>query len=159
MTTNNQDDFDASVSEAVTVGIRHIGIAVYSSGKILKYLMTKGYSHSVASEAVNRIVERGYIDDYRAARKIISTRVNRKQESRRMLYQRLISDGINPLIADEIVHDLEDDRTTCKSLIESLLPASSESFDDEQFNILIRKAYQRGYSPEIASRVIREVTN
>ncbi len=144
------------IKEAVTAGIRHIGIAVYSSGKIVKYLMNKGYSMSVARSAVSIISERGYIDDFKAARKVINARTGRKQESKRYIYQRLLNDGISRSCADQIVSNLIDDRTTCLSLLEATYPVVPDSIDEDFINAFIKKAQQRGYSPDTAMSAIRE---
>lgn len=151
----DSNDNDALVREAVTAGIRHIGIAVYSSGKVLKYLQNKGYSYPIASEAVKVIVSRGYIDDIRAGKKVVNSRVGRKQESKRLIYQRLINDGVSKDAANCIVSDLSDDKDTCLLLFDALLSTGLDFTDDTVFSFILKKAIQRGYSSEIASISLR----
>ena len=92
--------------EAVTCAIRHIGTGIYSSGKIRLYLMQRGYSEAVASEAVKLLIESGYIDDLRASRKVLAVRSGKKQESKQFMYQRLLEAGIDPEYADLVVDEL-----------------------------------------------------
>lgn len=155
MSFDSIDENEALIKEAVTTGIRHIGIAVYSSGKIQKYLMNKGYSYSVSSEAVKRIVNRGYIDDVRAGRKVVNARVGKKQESKRLIYQRLINDGVSKDAANQLVSELQDDKDTCVYLYEAFFPAIPDIYDDNVSSQIIKKALQRGYSNETATIALK----
>ena len=97
---------NSSTKEAVTCAIRHIGTGVYSSGKIRIYLIQKGYSDTVATDAVKHLVATGYIDDMRASRKVLAARSGKKQESRQFIYKRLLEAGIASDCADEIIASL-----------------------------------------------------
>ena len=76
---------NSTTKEAVTCAIRHIGTGIYSSGKIKDFLIRKGYSETVAADAVKHLIDTGYIDDVRASRKVLASRSGKKQESRRFL--------------------------------------------------------------------------
>ena len=138
---------------AVSEGIRHIGIGIYSSGKIREYLMNKGFDRNIAFAAVQELVDRGYIDDMRAGRKVLNSRTGKKQESKRMLYQRMIVAGVSSESADIMLSECEDDNRTCIMLYDSLIP-DRDSLKDDPSDIaraLIKKALSRGYSYEVAS--------
>ena len=136
---------DNSVSSAVSCAINHIGTGIYSSGKIVSYLLTKGFPDDISYAAVDELVTRGYIDDRRASRKVINTRVGKKQESKNYIYNRLLKAGIKDAIAEEISSCLEDDVTTCKRLFDA-------SFNDVDLDtdVFLKLANLRGYSMENA---------
>ena len=134
---------DNSVSSAVSCAINHIGTGIYSSGKIVSYLLTKGFPDDISYAAVAELVDRGYIDDRRAARKVLIAREGKKQESRNYILNRLLQAGIKESIAEEIASSLDDDVTTCKRLFD----ASFNSADIDK-NEFLKLAKLRGYSME-----------
>ena len=134
---------DSSVSSAVTCAINHIGTGIYSSGKIVSYLLTKGFPDDISYAAVAELVDRGYIDDRRAARKVLIAREGKKQESRNYILNRLLQAGIKESIAEEIASSLDDDVTTCKRLFDASF--NSADTDKDEF---LKLAKLRGYSME-----------
>ncbi len=140
--------------EAVTCAIRHIGTAVYSSGKIRLYLMQRGYPEDVAISAVSLLIESGYIDDMRASRKVLAARSGKKQESKNFIFQRLLEAGIDETVADVIVSDLESDADTCKLLYEASFGSPDENSFDRQDEFL-KLAQLRGYGLETARKAFR----
>ena len=138
------------LDEAISCGIRHIGIATYSSGKIFVYLFSKGFPEDICQSAVNELIKRKYIDDKKASRKVLIARTGKKQESKAYIRKRLEAAGIASDIAEAVVSDLESDTRTCYSLFESLgFEEDSEEIREE----MIKTAVRRGYSYELASSV------
>jgi len=134
--------------EALSAAIKHIGIATYSSGKITKYLLDKGFPESVVSAVVSELIEREYINDRKASRKVLIARTGKKQESRDYIYKRLLGAGIDPVVAEEVVASLPSDNDTCLELYNSLgYDEDSEETRDAMIDIAIR----RGYNYETAS--------
>ena len=145
---------DKEIREAVSCAIRHIGTGVYSSGKIRLYLENKGYDESVSIAAVKDLVNTGYIDDRRAARKVISARSGKKQESRNYMRQRLLEAGIDPDIAEDFTSELDSDVDTCKLLYEANFGAPEEDYSDREEEF-IKLAQLRGYSQETSRSAFR----
>jgi SOS response regulatory protein OraA/RecX len=149
-----------NVADAVSAGIRHIGIAVYSSGKVYEFLVRKGFDPDTARTAVAQLVEREYIDDVRAGRKVLASRTGKKQESRALLAQRLKASGISRDSIQEVLSECEDDRITCELLIKSCYPDISRTLCSEsELNDIITYASRRGYKPELVTSVIRKLIN
>jgi SOS response regulatory protein OraA/RecX len=138
---------DKDIASAVNCAINHIGTGIYSSGRIVSYLLTKDYPDDISYAAVAELEERGYIDDRRAARKVTNSRTGKKQESRNYIYNRLLQAGIKEAIADEISCSLEDDVTTCKLLFDASF--KTEGTDKEEF---LKLAKLRGYSLESGNK-------
>lgn len=145
-------DNDSYHSEAVTTAIRHIGIATYSSGKIFDYLLRRGYDENTCHSAVSELVERGYIRDDKAANKVLSQRTGLKQESRQMLYSRLLAAGISEQTAESVISKLDGDNDTCQYLIDACI--SSGRYDSDDIEGLLAIALRRGYSREVALSAI-----
>ena len=145
---------EKEIKEAVSCGIRHIGTGVYSSGKILVYLGNKGYDDSVCYAAVKELVNTGYIDDRRAAKKVLAARSGKKQESRNYMLQRLLEAGIDSDIAEDIVAGLESDVDTCKNLFEANFGTPEDGYSDRE-DEFIKLAQLRGYGIETSRKAFR----
>ncbi len=146
---------DKEIKEAVSCAIRHIGTGVYSSGKIYIYLANKGYDESVCAAAVKELVSTGYIDDSRAARKVLFIRSGKKQESRNYMFKRLLEAGIDSDVADDVVASLPSDVDTCKTLFEANFGSLDEDYSDRE-DEFIKLAQLRGYGVETARTAFRQ---
>lgn len=140
------------LAEAVSVALRHIGIATYSSGKIYNYLQQKGYPSAVCRLAVDELVEREFINDFKAARKVLNSRKGTKQESKYYIGERLKAAGIASNVIYSIVDDLPSDTDTCVSLFDSTYSSIPDSDPFEFIQSAIKLANKRGYSAETARK-------
>lgn len=155
----------SSVRDAQTCGIRHIGIGVYSSGKIREYLRRMGFEAGVCDEAVQNLIKREYIDDCRAGRKVLLSRSGKKQESKSMLYKRLIVAGVSRDKAELLLSQVEEDVILCFNLYLSIMPCIEVDNDDDEEdnddviasiqNQLQKLAYKRGFDSDTSSRAFR----
>lgn len=141
-----------SYNEALSAAIRHIGIATYSSGKIHAYLVNKGFPEDVSSSVVQELINREYINDHKASRKVLMSRTGKKQESKSYIYKRLLEAGISDKVADDVVLTLADDNATCDLLFESL---GYDNDSEETREAMITVALRRGYTLECAARAYR----
>ena len=138
--------------QALSCAVKHIGIATYSSGKIFIYLVNKGFPEDIASGVVKELIERQYIDDHKASRKVIISRTGKKQESRDYIYKRLLAAGIDEGVADEVTASLPSDNETCLMLYESL------DYDEDSEEVrasMIDMAIKRGFTYDTASEAYR----
>lgn len=145
---------NSEFDELVSLTISHIGISNYSSGKIRKYLLNKGYSSDLIEDVIDSLIKRGYIDDRKASRSVLLLRTGKKRESRSLTYQRLIAAGISEKVASEVIEDLPDDKTMCKELLESSLSQDFDPFDDSMRNRALKLAISRGFTFECAQNVL-----
>ena len=141
---------NSAYRDALSAAIKHIGIATYSSGKIFVYLTGKGFPEDIASAVVSELIEREYINDRKASRKVIISRTGKKQESRDYILKRLLAAGIASDVAESVASELEPDSKTCYSLYTSL---GFEEDSDEIRTEMIDTALRRGYTYELASAV------
>ena len=136
--------------QALSCAVKHIGIATYSSGKIRVYLIEHGFSEDVAGAVVSELIEREYINDRKASRKVLISRTGKKQESRDYILKRLLAAGIDRTVAEEVASELPSDTKTCYQLFESL---GYTEDSDEIRSEMINTAVRRGYPYELASSV------
>jgi len=137
---------ERSLEEAYYCGLKHIGIATYSSGKVFVYLLNKGFSEALSREAVDELTANGFIDDRKAAAKVVRTRVGKKQESRYYIGKRLEEAGISDSVIPSVIDSLEPDEVTLRSLFMSV--ASTMSRED-----MFKLASRRGYEFSLAVKV------
>ena len=142
---------DVLLADAVTTAIRHIGIGTYSSGKIYTYLQQKGYPSAVCRLAVIEVTNRGYIDDFKAANKVIRSRTGNKQESKYYLAQRLKNAGINSTIIDSVISEIDNDTVTCIRLFDSSFLTNNSDDSYALYSDAMKLASKRGYTLEVAS--------
>lgn len=138
----------SEIKTAREVAIKHIGIATYSSGSIYEYLLRKNFSDEAARAVVDELIERKYIDDVKASRKILLSRTGKKQESKDLLLKRLIEGGVDRFVAEDYIYELPSDSDTILSLFEAHTDDSSDVHSDEFRNNLASIASKRGYSYE-----------
>lgn len=74
-------------------------------------LLRSGYIDRYVTPVIDRIKEYGYIDDYSYARMYSESLRNGKNNSRRMIEQKLYQKGISPDIISEIMEDISVDET------------------------------------------------
>ena len=146
---------DALFSSVVSETISHIGFSNYSSGKIYKYLVNKGYDSGLVSDVVSELISRGYIDDRKAARSVLLLRTGKKRESRLFSLQRLLNSGISEPIAEQIVSDLPEDEELIRELFDAALPYGFDPDDESMRNNALKLAKQRGFTFESAQKELK----
>lgn len=147
----SEDLFKTAVSEAIT----HIGISNYSSGKIKKYLLNKGYDISLVTDVVSSLIDRGYIDDRRASRSVLLLRTGKKRESKALTLNRLLAAGISEEVAEAVVYEIQSDSDSIKELFDSALPSDFDPYDENMRNFALKLAKQRGFTLECAKNELK----
>lgn len=143
---------ERSLEEAYYCGLKHIGIATYSSGKVFVYLLNKGFSEALSREAVDELIANGFIDDRKAAAKVVRARTGKKQESRYYIGKRLEEAGISDSVIPSVIDSLEPDEVTLRYLFMAV--SSSMSRED-----MFKLASRRGYEFSLAVKVYDLLNN
>lgn len=143
---------ERSLEEAYYCGMKHIGIATYSSGKVFVYLLNKGFSEALSREAVDELIANGFIDDRKAAAKVVRARTGKKQESRYYIGKRLEEAGISDSVIPSVIDSLEPDEVTLRYLFMAV--SSSMSRED-----MFKLASRRGYEFSLAVKVYDLLNN
>ena len=135
-----------SLEEAYYCGLKHIGIATYSSGKVFVYLLNKGFSEALSRQAVEELIKNGFIDDKKAAAKVIRSRSGKKQESRYYIGKRLEEAGIAEAVIDSVINTLPPDEETLKNLF---LSVSGSMSREDMFKLASRRGYEFSLSVKV----------
>ncbi len=90
-----------------------------SEGELRDYLKRKDYDEDVTTQTVNRLRERGYVNDQDFARRWVETRRLLKFTSKRRLSQELRQKHIASDVIDQVLaSDETDERAVLRELIE-----------------------------------------
>lgn len=109
----------------------------------------EGYSKSVSDRVFERLIEKGYLDDYKFAQYWIENRNLRKGISSRKLIFELKSKGINSNIINELLDGFRDD----KDEIQKIIIKKQNKYDHEKmFAYLIRQ----GFSYDDVKQALKE---
>lgn len=124
-------------------------------------LLKSGYIDRYVTPVIDRIKEYGYIDDYAYARMYSESLRNSKNNSRRMIEQKLYQKGISAEVISEIMEDISIDETDLiiKTLKKKKVdPATYGDMDyaarRKTFGYLVSK----GFSPSNVSRCLGELS-
>jgi len=113
-----------------------------SEWELRDYLRRKDYDSTAIDTILNKLGERGYVDDYKFAKSWVDTRHLLKSISRRKLWQELrqkhISDEIINQVLDE---DDTDELQTLKDLVAKKRTQSRYQDDQKLMAFLMRQGY------------------
>ena len=124
-------------------------------------LLKSGYIDRYVTPVIDRIKEYGYIDDYAYARMYSESLRNSKNNSRRMIEQKLYQKGISAEVISEIMEDISIDETDLiiKTLKKKKVDLATYGDMDyaarrKTFGYLVSK----GFSPSNVSRCLGELS-
>ena len=113
----------------------------------------------VVNTAVERLKERGLVNDAMYAREWSDSRSRRSPRSSRMIVMELVSKGVAPSLAESSVEDMDDDATALDAasrFASRLADANYEQFHRRLWGHLQRRGYGTGVSRRVISRLWRE---
>lgn len=143
-------EFDKARQTAVAfIGIDHSK----SSGRVRNKLLTKGVDSSIVDEVIEYLCDIDYINDRRAAKRIVSRYKGRRIRSKRAMVAVFINNGIPFKVAESVASSLEDDRDTAISLCRSTYSIISE---ESRLDIM-KLLHRRGYPADLSREVIRQL--
>ena len=112
----------------------------YLSNYTLYYLKRKKYDPTVSGYVLDRLKQRGYVDDMDFARRWVENRRLLKATSKRRLMQELRQKRV----ADEIIHSvLEADETDEQQVLRDLIERKRTKYQDDLklMQYLVRQGY------------------
>jgi regulatory protein len=116
----------------------------------------KGFSEDIANEAINRLKDSGLVDDRKFAEALRRDSLNRKHLGRKGTLHYITAKGISREIAEEVIGDESDYIETAERLVEKKLKLMAGL----QVEVKKRRLYgllsRRGFSHDIAIRIIKE---
>ena len=124
-------------------------------------LLKSGYIDRYVTPVIDRIKEYGYIDDYAYARMYSESLRNSKNNSRRMIEQKLYQKGISAEVISEIMEDISIDETDL--IIKTLKKKKVDPATYGDMNYAARRKtfgylVSKGFSPSNVSRCLGELS-
>lgn len=116
----------------------------------------RGFSDNIANEAIDRLKDSGIVDDRKFAETLKRYAIDRKHLGRKGTFHYITGKGISKEIAEEISGDESDYIETAERLVEKKLKLMST------IDIMVKKRrlygllLRRGFSYDVADRIIRE---
>ncbi len=146
--------------KARTQAIRLLKFRPRSEAELKQRLVQKGVPEPEALSLVQEFKQKGFVDDAKLARYLVTQQMLVKPVGRRMLLSRLKSRGVDAGLAQKAVEqgtegrdELELARQTALSRFERLRDLPRETADRRLFGFLSR----RGFSGDVVYKVIREL--
>lgn len=121
-----------------------------SSGRIRDILVRDGYAGELIEAVLAYLREIDYLNDERAADKVISRYNGRRMCSRRAMKHHLFNAGVSSDIIGEKLKQLPSDEASCRALLVALYPEGH--IDDRQK--ALRTLARRGYSFDVAAHAL-----
>ncbi len=142
----NRPDRPSAYDQAVKLLARRTHFRL----EIVRKLAQRRYAESEIEEAVERLLERRYLDDAEASRRFVEGRLARGGYGRRRLVAELSERGVDETVIREVLDAL---------LPEDELPAAREEARRSgkgEPAAVARRLERRGFSPAAIATVLRE---
>ena len=149
---------DKAIQKALGRALNLISYRQRTEAELRRRLLEKA-EPDVVETAVERLKERGLIDDAKYARDWADSRTRRSPRGSRMIVRELVSKGVASSLAESSVEDLDDDATArdaASRFARRLADADYESFHRRLWGHLRRRGYGAGVSRRAIARLWRE---
>lgn len=143
----------ATVDKAYDRALNLISHRPRSEGEIREYLRRKDLTDHDITTVVNRLTERGYLDDADFARRWVATRRLLKSTSKRRLMQELRQKRVS---SDIISQALEDDETDERGVLRELIARKRKQTKYQDNLKLMQYLSRQGYNYDDIKSVINE---
>lgn len=131
-----------------------------SESELRRRLLQKGAAETEVELVIQEFRQKGFLDDAKFARYVVTQQMLSKPVGRRMLVSRLKSRGVDAALAQSAVDqgtqgqdELELARQTARSRFERMRDLPREVVQRRLFGFLSR----RGFSSDVVYKVIREL--
>lgn len=105
------------IQKGRSTAISWIGITHKSSGRVTAYLQQQGFENSIIVQIMDSLLEDGYLNDQRIAKRLIRQRRGRQGESKAALSQRMRRLGLASDAIESAIPDAAADLDTASELI------------------------------------------
>ncbi len=138
--------------------LRSLGAAPRTRHQLAQGLAKRDVGPELAERLLDRFTEVGLIDDAELARTLVRTRVAERHLSRRALAVELRRKGIGEEHARAALETVDDDlqEETARAFVASRIRRASSHDPVTRARRLVGALARKGYSAEVATRVVRE---
>lgn len=132
--------------------LSYISSRLKTEKQMKTYLLGKGYSISVASEAIEKLKEYGYLNDEYYAKTFAE--FASKNKGKLYVKQQLFQKGVSGDIVDDLMLSLNDDNEACQKIAEKWLKNKTLPLDKKDKEKLYRFLLSRGFEYETIRHVL-----
>jgi regulatory protein len=152
---------DDELQQAYLNALKWLGVRARTSKEVRERLITKEYTEDIVEEVLRRLREQKYIDDTDFAKRWADERVRLHKKGRRWVRQELKEKGV----PEQAIHDAlsevdeETEWVSALSLGQKRWGRGSSKSDEpwQRKQRVLAFLVRRGYSVELASRVVKKL--
>ena len=146
---------------ARAIVLRQLSMAPRSRVQLERKLKQRGCDDDVAGRVLDRMTEVGLVDDEAYAEMLVRARHSEKGLARRALAHELRKQGIDQEVADEALRQVGagDERMRAEQLVAKRMRGLHGLAPEVQTRRLAGLLARKGYSSEVAWRVVREAVD
>ena len=149
---------DDAAEEAYALALRILGSRAIASGRLRERLIAREIDRDLAEEAVQRVIDNGYLDDRAFAADAVERLRQRKQLGDRALKQELMKLGVSSTDADEALREAPADDPFALALDAARARAARLGGLDRETaeRRLMGYLQRRGHGGAVAARAVQE---
>lgn len=144
---------ETAAADAYAMALRVLGARAMASGRLRERLIDKGVERDAAEQAVQRIVDDGYLDDRAVAADAVERLRERKQLGDRAIRQELMKLGVGSDVAEAVLKDApaEDPIALAQEAADARAPRLRGLDRETAERRLLSYLQRRGHSGRIAA--------
>ncbi len=139
--------------------VRMLASRRQTAGRLREKLLGKGYAPTEVDEAIDRLVELGYLDDHATAIDWARELAHHGADSRRGALQKLLRRGVEPHMADEALEEVWseelEEQQAQRALAKKLYARPDTDLEDpDQWQRAYQALLRKGFAPPLIQRVL-----
>ena len=153
------DKREAMLTRARNSVLYQLGSSPRSRFQLATRLKENGIPDDIIEEVLDRYVELGFINDATFANSLTESRHRSKGLARNAIKQELKQKGVNPEEVEVALESIseEDEYKRAYELVVRKAPSTARLEKDARTRRLVGMLSRKGYSPNIAFKVVKEV--
>ena len=146
------------ISVANNIALNQLSMSPKTRQQLEQALAKKGTPPEIAKTVLDRLAERGYVDDLAYAQLFIRSKTQTKHLARRALTYELAKRGVHKDLIEEALADVstEDEWEMARLLVAKKIRSMGDLDREVITRRLLGTLARKGYSGNIAGAVIRE---
>jgi len=145
---------ESETMSAFDVSLNFLSLMPKSEYEVKQKLFKKGFSKIVIESTIEKLREYHYVDDQEYAKLYISSC---SKKSKREIENKLRGKGVKKEIIDELLADADDELEEEKAIIYANKYIKNKVLDEKTKRNLIANLVRRGYSYDLAIKVLDKI--
>lgn len=148
---------DESISRAMNLALRYLGIRARSEVEMLQYLKRKECEDEVIATVMERLRDYGYMNDNSFAQGVVNLQSKYRRKGSYVVEQKLYQAGINKDDVQEAMGEIDEEREleNAKYWVRKLAPSMKEDEMQKRRQKMYRRLSSKGFSYEVIREACR----